>query len=561
MKILGIYRNNGGSYHRVKLPLSHIKDHDVRIEEDITKELLDEYRPDIIYIHWTSPVSIPQLSIWQAEYKFKVVADIDDTWKLSKRYERTVFQSQNLCLFADAIICTNEYTANQAREFNDNVFIIPNYVPRQDFSRKYGDKIRIGIYGSISGHYDNWMSLKPLIKKLSRDKDIKNKICFIICGIDENKKWQEIMKVFPKDNTSLFWHEEPEDSINLVKNIDLLLCPLGNSETDKGRSNLKIYEACSMECIPVISANYLAKDIINRTLPYFTDHKVGYEIVKRLVQDSDFRKSYLNIIKVINVGLDYNIECVNKRLDVFNSVLYQPSKKYLDKINQEIEDQMLYGKNMSKPEPEIYSITYKPEQVGEYKTYMNPIKTIKDRSYLFEYNPMITLSDLSKTKGYFGVFSHKFPMKTGFYKKIVLDILENEKADVVSFCKPISNYLNWSEKQHPGLLRLLAFVCDKLNLKYKEPKNTIYSNFFVAKGDIYREYVNTIIKSAIQLMEENNYLKEMVWEDANYKSGMSPEQLKQQTGLDYYTFHTFILERLFSIWLENNPGISVSTYH
>ena len=36
---------------------------------------------------------------------------------------------------------------------------------------------------------------------------------------------------------------------------------------------------------------------------------------------------------------------------------------------------------------------------------------------------------------------------------------------------------------------------------------------------------------------------------------MSKEKLKQLTGLDYYPMHTFVLERMLSLYLHNNPKI------
>ena len=44
--------------------------------------------------------------------------------------------------------------------------------------------------------------------------------------------------------------------------------------------------------------------------------------------------------------------------------------------------------------------------------------------------------------------------------------------------------------------------------------------------------------------------KTEAWEDSGYKA-LTSERLKQVTGLDYYPMHTFILERLLSVWIDN----------
>jgi len=541
MKILAEYNSSGGSFHRVWLPLAHNKEHKTRLTEELTEDIINEFKPDIVYIHWQSMVSIPILSMWKSKYKFKVVADIDDSWKgLPNSFKRTIFQSQNLCIFADAVICTNDFLKKQIVEFNENCTIIPNYLPPNysgDFVRTYGEKLKIGIYGSIKGHYKNWLSLKYIIRRLKKDKELKGKIEFIICGVDKTKEWEEIIKFFPKNNTKIFENVAPEESIELMKNIDILLCPLNNSDLSRGRSNLKIEEAVSCFSIPVISENYIEKSLFNKSFPI-----LNFQNIKEIVLNKEKRDSILKNIMIIKSLRkdDYEKYCIFSRYNVFEKVLNKKETK-------------------KRPEPEIYSIKYLPEQIGEYKEFFNGVKTIKEKSYLFEYNPMILLSSLSETKGYFGVFSYKFPLKTGFYKKLILDILDNEKSDVVIFCKPITNYLNWSEKQHPGLLKILDILCKKLNLELREPTYTIYSNFFVAKGDIYKEYVS-LIKKAIEYLESDKDLNELVWKDSNYMSGLNLKELEENTELKYYTYHTFVLERLASIWFENNQGISKSVY-
>jgi hypothetical protein len=97
-------------------------------------------------------------------------------------------------------------------------------------------------------------------------------------------------------------------------------------------------------------------------------------------------------------------------------------------------------------------------------------------------------------------------------------------------------------------MKLFKVICKELNLEVKEPKHTIYGNFFIAKGKVYKEYVE-LLKDAILFMHCK--YSELAFKDANYQSGLTPEQLKERTGLDYYTFHTFILERLLSVYIDN----------
>ncbi len=203
---------------------------------------------------------------------------------------------------------------------------------------------------------------------------------------------------------------------------------------------------------------------------------------------------------------------------------------------------------------EITSIVYDKEQHHYFKKeYDNShIRTIEQRSYLFEYNPIVELSKYFDNEKYYGVFSWKFNHKTGHNKNTLFNEMAKrnyKQFEVINICQPLPKpYLEFTENYHKGFMDLFNPICSDLGLEVKEPKHTIYSNFFIAKGKVYKEYVE-LIKKAIELLD--NKFTDLAWRDANYKSGLNPEQLKEKTGLDYYTFHTFILERLMSIWIDN----------
>jgi hypothetical protein len=202
----------------------------------------------------------------------------------------------------------------------------------------------------------------------------------------------------------------------------------------------------------------------------------------------------------------------------------------------------------------IYSIVYNDEQVIEYQRYDNShIKTIEQLSYLFEYNVLIDVIDNFNVKeDYLGIFSHKFPFKTGLFKKKLYWLLENNPDfDIYGLCLQYNlkgKYLDFAEKVHPRFKELFYPLCKDLGLEVKEPEYVIYSSFVVMKTDIYRDYVNTIIKPAIYLLETK--YKDLAWKDSNYK-GLPRDQLKLHTELDYYPMFTFVLERLLNMYINN----------
>ena len=66
--------------------------------------------------------------------------------------------------------------------------------------------------------------------------------------------------------------------------------------------------------------------------------------------------------------------------------------------------------------------------------------------------------------------------------------------------------------------------------------------FFVTKKEIYIDYVNSVIKPAINLLDGK--YKELAWRKCNYAA--ANPNIMQLTGLPCYTFHTFILERMMA---------------
>lgn len=536
MKIVAVQANNAGNYHRLQLPLSRIGN--VRFVNKILEADIADC--DILYIHWACPNNdIPELSIWREKYAFKIILDLDDIWIEG---ERSSFISMNTAILADHVICSTQYIADRVVKVNPSTSVIPNRIPfgeGQFIPRKSGpnNKIKIGISGSIS-HFDDWMSLKPFFKRVKQDKLIMDNVEFVVVGYENTKKWNTVVSIFPK-NPEIREAVDYTEYMYLMDDIDILLCPLLDTPLNRGRSSLKILEAHCKNA--VIFSNKL-----------YTEEETKYPgiIYKNWL-------SYLHLFckrrdlleqKVNHKWEDYQEECVESRKRIFKQLVEEEER---DEEYSHI----------------ITSISYADNQEVEYYPVKNHRKTIKEKSYLFEYNIILEQMEYYRKTGYLdalpsnkyiGFFSWKFPWKTGFFKKIVYQILDKENADIVVFCKPIKNYFQDTEKYHPGFKEIFEALCNKLDLKIpKEPRVCVYSNFFVAKKTIYWDYT-LLLEQAINILETD--LKDLCWKDSGYQ-GLTKEELKQRTGLDYYPFHTFLLERLVSVWIENNPGLKVKTYY
>lgn len=528
MKITAVYNpKSGGSYHRVKLWTEFVKD--VTLVEDLTEDHVKEC--DILYIHWNSKIPITQLSIWREKYQFKIIADIDDVWILPQELEYSVFLSQHLCQLADHVICSIEYISHGISEFNRDITVIPNLLPagygQFTLGEKKHKKIRVGIGGSIS-HYHDYLSLRHKIKDFEKDPWFKKNCEWAIIGYNpKDKRWQEIAKMF--SNVKLFNVKPHESYMSLYDNLDFMIIPYRETEINRGRSGLKLYECFCKNVIPITNGTMYHRKVVNPSKVF-----VSYAIDINTIKQFDRPKIVFDQLNYMSTYVDYQKECVDARLKVFSKVIAEPKQEdYHD----------------------LYSITYSKDQDVEYKRINNRISTVEEKSYLFEYNKIVEYVECWETYGaesYVGFFSHKFPHKTGFYRKCVENILDKSTEDVVIFCKQRDDYLEWTELQHPGFMKIFEKICKKLDLKIPDGIDmpTVYSNFFAAKADVYREYVD-LIKKAIDIMETDLEIKDLCWNDSSYKTGLNPEDLKKYTGLNYYPFHTFILERLMSVWIVN----------
>lgn len=141
-----------------------------------------------------------------------------------------------------------------------------------------------------------------------------------------------------------------------------------------------------------------------------------------------------------------------------------------------------------------------------------------------------------------------------------------EDYDVLAFTKnsPHHQTLAAMDGWHPGSKLALSGICSQIGLKFpKECKYPIYQNAFCARADVYKAYVTEALIPAMQLMETDPTVRGWALQDSNYfklKSNNSDlaEQLKTHLGLDYCPLAPFLLERLFSVWV-NYRGLNIKT--
>jgi len=118
--------------------------------------------------------------------------------------------------------------------------------------------------------------------------------------------------------------------------------------------------------------------------------------------------------------------------------------------------------------------------------------------------------------------------------------------------KPLFMARNWHGKAWVDAYDAFKPFLSQFGKVPDELTHTIYENHFIARADIYKEYVETCLKPAMEFMKD----KPVFFADAGYinrkrdKDLEHAQKLLASWGRTDYPLTPFILERLFSIWIQ-----------
>jgi len=202
---------------------------------------------------------------------------------------------------------------------------------------------------------------------------------------------------------------------------------------------------------------------------------------------------------------------------------------------------------------QLYGIIYGDKQT-EFTPYVNQFTTNLHR---FENNPIIDIVDSAEKGSHpftlLGIFSWKFRRKTGITKDYLLKTIYNNNADVYNCSRWSHNlhFMDWSEEGHKNIKYFIQRCCERTGLIYNNDcKHVFFANQFVTTKRIYTDYINRVLKPSLELLETE--LWEQVNVPAGYTAGIELAELKRLTGLDFYNYVPFVLERMFMQYVDNN---------
>lgn len=213
----------------------------------------------------------------------KVVFDNDDTYKpdsgvpgimdVSEQVSEINRKLMDFVAKADMVTTTTQFLADEYKQYNDNVVILPNMVDPDDWDepeRNDGYKVRIGLVGSVASNKD-YQDIIPLLDELNKRDDVQ---LVLFALPPKGERYQQIRKAYAEeiafwDQYNVEWHHfvpmaDYHEKLNSLK-LDIMLIPRHDSYFNRCKSNLKFLEAAMLE-IPVIATGFS-----DNNSPYDTD--------------------------------------------------------------------------------------------------------------------------------------------------------------------------------------------------------------------------------------------------------------------------------------------------
>jgi hypothetical protein len=126
--------------------------------------------------------------------------------------------------------------------------------------------------------------------------------------------------------------------------------------------------------------------------------------------------------------------------------------------------------------------------------------------------------------------------------------LNKSRPQIMSFQRHIPHDpITFADKFHPGFSRFFSEIMFAIGYNWRPEvfKNVFYCNYFVAQAPIYEKYVNEMLIPARRVMEGMFNLKY----DSRYPHTL-PGHLAAKWGINYYPYHPFLCERMFSYFVH-----------
>lgn len=220
----------------------------------------------------------------------------------------------------------------------------------------------------------------------------------------------------------------------------------------------------------------------------------------------------------------------------------------------------------------VFQIYFKPDQIQrlerEFIPYLNPDCTVYMESQVIM---DLVLTNHHVGSKYFGVVAYKIREKLGFTmenwknNKNIANTSTQEfspeefrrqlyagKPDAMSFQRHAPHdTVSVANGFHPGFRDNWIRLMNGIGYPWGPTRyeDVFYCNYFVAAEDVYGRFVKELLAPAIKFMSEE--MKDLETTPCKYPHPL-PAHLQEKWGRDFYTFHPFLCERLFTHFAHVN---------
>lgn len=303
MKILGyVNKNSGPGFHRIMMPLLMMRDVDVFVTNDLPFKYLEQGVDIFMYNRTMPPEAMPEIFALQKKHGFKICVDVDDYWHLDehhilyKHYEDIGFASQQIAHLdtADIVLTTHSRLAAEIYQYNANVHVVPNAIPKQgqfDIERQPHHLTRLFWQGSATHEQDIAILQQAIGGGL---RFIASKIKMVMAGYELETDNEDIWYRMGGLYTAGFKHQYkiiPGVAITEYyanyAHADICLVPLVKSRFNSFKSNLKVLEAANLG-LPVIASQ--VDPYLDMPVLYCKSGNDWVKHITRLVESKKRRK-------------------------------------------------------------------------------------------------------------------------------------------------------------------------------------------------------------------------------------------------------------------------------
>jgi glycosyltransferase involved in cell wall biosynthesis len=319
MRIIAYTNNNSGpGYHRIIMPLMLMKDVDVFVTNNLLEEHFEKGCDIFMYNRILPDHALPKIKELQAKYEFKICIDLDDYWELDEHhvlyseYQAINFAKKQIEQIkeADVVLTTHSRLAKEVANYNKNVHVCPNAIPKQgqfDIERQPHHLTRLFWQGSDT-HRADINLLRGPINALA---PIAGKIKMVMGGYaEDHEDWYKMVQDYTADlkhQYKLIPYEPVTSYYKAYEHADICLIPLINSRFNRHKSNLKVLEAANLG-LPVIVSE--VHPYLDMPVLYCRSSSDWIKHIKRLV-DSRKRQKEAGQQLAEYVAVHYNFNKIN----------------------------------------------------------------------------------------------------------------------------------------------------------------------------------------------------------------------------------------------------------